>query len=147
MVTGVQTRTPHCSTGISSGKQEKVHSTSQPHFRSGDTPATIEADQILLALQQLSMNSNSANFNNNVNKISKLRESLTTTMPTFNEKSKKFKLFERLIQTSSKIHNQLTEKDKTKQLPLSHAWRCATNIQKHHQPQKREFDRNHDSVP
>ena len=33
-------------------------------------------------------------------------------MPTFNGKSKKFELFEDLLQTSSKIHNQLTEKDK-----------------------------------
>ena len=33
-------------------------------------------------------------------------------MPTFDGKSKKFELFEDLLQTSLKIHNQLTEEDK-----------------------------------
>ena len=33
-------------------------------------------------------------------------------MPTFDGKSEKFELFEDLFQTSSKIHNQLTEEDK-----------------------------------
>ena len=74
----------------------------------------MEAGQILLAFQQLATNSNSANFNNNINKISKLPKSLTTTMPTFDEKSEKVKLFEDLLQTSLKIHNQLTEEDKIK---------------------------------
>ena len=115
MVTGptaVQEEIPYCSSGISSGNQMKARSTSQPQFRSENTPATIEADQILLALQQLAMNSTSANFNNNITKISKLPKSLTTTMPTFDGKSEKFKLFEDLFQTSLKIHNQLTEEDK-----------------------------------
>ena len=112
MVTAVQEEIPYCSSGISSGKQKKARSTSQPQFRSENTPATIEADQILLALQQLAMNSNSANFNNNITKISKLPKSLTTTMPTFDGKSEKFELFEDLFQTSLKIHNQLTEEDK-----------------------------------
>ena len=35
-------------------------------------------------------------------------------MPTFDEKSEKFELFEDLFQTSLKIHNQLTQEDKTK---------------------------------
>ena len=70
-----------------------------------------EADQILLALQQLVSNSNSANINNNINKISKLPKSLTTTMPTFDRKSEKNELF----QTSLKIHSQLTEADKINQ--------------------------------
>ena len=35
-----------------------------------------------------------------------------TTMPTFDGKSEKFGLFEDLIQTSLKIHNQLTEEDR-----------------------------------
>ena len=65
----------------------------------------------MLALQQLGTNSNSANFNNNISRISKLPESLTTTMPTFDGKSEKFELFEDLSQTSLKIHNQLTEED------------------------------------
>ena len=36
-----------------------------------------------------------------------------TTMPTFDGKSEKSELFEDLFQTSLKIHNQLTEEDKT----------------------------------
>ena len=112
MVTAVQEEIPYCSSGISSGKQKKARSTSQPQFRSENTPATIEADQILLALQQLATNSNSANVNNNSNRIRKLPKSLTTIMPTFDGKSEKFQLFEDLFQTSLKIHNQLTEEDK-----------------------------------
>ena len=107
-----QEENPYCSSTTSSGKQKKAHSTSQPQFRSENTPATIEADQILLTLQQLATNSNSANFNNNTSRISKLPKSLTTTMPTFDGKSEKFELFEDLFQTSLKIHNQLTEEDK-----------------------------------
>ena len=70
--TAVQEGTPYCSPTTSSGKQKKARSTSQPQFRSENTPATIEADQILLALQQLATNSNSANFNSNISRISKL---------------------------------------------------------------------------
>ena len=112
MVTAVQEEIPYCSSGISSGKQKKARSTSQPQFRSENTLATTEADQILLALQQLATYSNSANFNNNITKISKLPKSPTTTMPTFDGKSEKFELFEDLFQTSVKVHNQLTEEDK-----------------------------------
>ena len=107
-----QEEIPYCSTSTSSGKQKKARSTSQPQFRSDNTSAILEADQILLALQQLATNSNSANFNNNISRISKLPKSLTTTMPTFGGKSEKFELFEDLFQTSLKIHNQLTEEDK-----------------------------------
>ena len=103
---------PHCSPTTSSGKQKKARSTSQPQFRSENTPATIEADQILLALQQLATNSNSANFINNISRISKLPKSLTATMPTFDGKSRKFELFGDLFQTSLKNHNQLTHEDK-----------------------------------
>ena len=99
MVTGIQEEIPYCSPGTSSGKQKKASSTSQPQFRSENTPATIEADQILLALQQLATNSNSANFNNNINKMSKMPKSLSTTMPTFDGKSEKYELFEDLLQT------------------------------------------------
>ena len=112
LVTAVQEEIPYCSSGISSGKQKKARSTSQPQFRSENTPATIEADQILLALQQVATSSNSANVSNNSNKVSKLPKSLTTTMPIFDGKSEKFELFEDLFQTSLKIHNQLTEEDK-----------------------------------
>ena len=112
MVTATQEEIPYCTPTTPSGKQKKARSTSQPQFRSQNTPATIETDQILLALQQLATNSNSANVNNNSNKVSKLPKSLTTTMPTFDGKSKKFELFEDLFQTSLKIHNQLTEENK-----------------------------------
>ena len=112
MTMETQEEIPYCSTSTSSGKQKKARSTSQPQFRSENTPATLEADQILLALQQLATNSNSANFNNNISRISKLPKSFATTMPTFDGKSGKFELFEDLFQTSLKIHNQLTEEDK-----------------------------------
>ena len=111
-MTAAQEDIPYCSPTTSSGKQKKTRSTSQPQFRSENAPATVETDQILLALQQLATNSNSANFNNNISRISKLPKSLTTTMPTFDGKSERFELFEDLFQTSLKIHNQLTEEDK-----------------------------------
>ena len=110
--TDVHEEVTYCSPSTSSGKQKKNRSTSQPQFRSENTPATIEADQILLAFQQLANNNNSANFHNNINRISKLPKSLTTTMPTFDGKTEKFELFEDLFQTSLKIHNQLTEDDR-----------------------------------
>ena len=112
IITGVHEEVMYCSPSTSSGKQKKNRSTSQPQFRSENTPATIEADQILLALQQLANNKNSANFQNNINRISKLPKSFTITMPTFDGKSEKFKLFEDLFQTSLKIDNQLTEEDR-----------------------------------
>ena len=112
MMTRTQEEIPYCSPGTSSGKQKKSPSTSQPHFRSENTSGTIETDQILLALQQLAINSNSANFNNNINRILKLPKSLTTTMPAFDGKLKKLNSFEDLFQTSLKNHNQLTEGDK-----------------------------------
>ena len=111
MTMETQEEIPYCSTSISSGKQKKARSTSQPQFRSENTPATLEADQILLALQQLATNSYPANLNN-ISRISKLPKSLTTTMPTFDGKSEKFELFEDLFQRSLKIHNHLTEEDK-----------------------------------
>ena len=72
MVTGVHEEVMYCSPSTSSGKQKKNRSTSQPQFRSENTPATIEADQFLLALQQLANNNNSANFHNNINRFSKV---------------------------------------------------------------------------
>ena len=111
-MTGVHEEVTYCPPSTSSGKQKKNRSTSQPQFRSENRPAKVEADQILLALQQLAHNINSANFHNNINRISKLPKSLTTTMPTFDGKTEKFELFEDLFQTSLKIHNQLTEDDR-----------------------------------
>ena len=114
MMTGIEEQIPYCSPGTSSVKQKKARSTSQSQFCSENTRATIEADQILLVLQQLATNSNSANFNNNnnISRISKLPKSLKTTIPTFDEKSEKFELFEDLFQTGLEIHNQLTEEEK-----------------------------------
>ena len=112
MVTGNQEEMPCCSPGNSSGKQKKARSTSRPQFRSENTPGTIEADQILLALQQLATNSNSANFNNNIDGVSKLPKSFTTTMPTIDGKSEKFDQFGHLFRTSLKIHSQLTQENK-----------------------------------
>ena len=112
MVTGVHEQITYCSPSTTSGKQKKNRSTSQPQFRSEITPATIEADQFLLALQQLANKNNSANFHNIINRCSKMPKSLTTTMPTFDGKSEKFELFEDLSQTRVKIHNQLTEEDR-----------------------------------
>ena len=77
--TGVHEEIIYCSPSTSSGKQKKNRSTIQPQFCSENTPATIEADQILLALRPLANNSTSANFLNEINRISKLPKSLTTT--------------------------------------------------------------------
>ena len=111
-LTGVHEEVTYCPPSTSSGKQKKNRSTSQPQFRSENTPAAIEVDQISLALQQLANNNNSAKFQNNINRISKLPKSLTTTMPTFDGTSEEIELFEDLFQTSLKIHNQLTEGDR-----------------------------------
>ena len=112
MTTATQKEIPYCSPTTSSGKQKKARSASQPQFRSENTPATIEADQILSALHQVATNSNSASFKNNISRILKLPKSLTTTRPTFDGKSVKIEVFEDLFHTSLNIHNQLTEKDK-----------------------------------
>ena len=111
-MTGFHEEVTYCSPRASSGNRKSNRFTSPPQFRSENTTATIEADQILLALQQLANNNNFANFHNNINRISKLPKSPTTTMPTFDGKSEKVKLFEYLFQTILKTHNQLTEEDR-----------------------------------
>ena len=105
MVTGVHEEVIYCSASTSSGKQRKNRSTSQPQLRSGSIPATIEADRILLALQQLANNKNSANIHNDVNRISKFPKSLNTAMPKSDGKSENFELLEDLFQNSLKIPN------------------------------------------
>ena len=112
MMTGVHEKVTYCSPSTYSGKQKKNRSTSQPQFRSENTPATIEANQILLTLQPLANNNNSANFQNKSNRTSKIPKSLTTTMHTFDGKSEKFELFENLFQTSLKLLNQLAENNR-----------------------------------
>ena len=84
---GVHEGVTYCSTSTSSGKQKNSRSTSQPQIRSENTPATIGADPILLALERLANNNKSVNFHNIINRISKLPESLTTTMPMLDGKS------------------------------------------------------------
>ena len=111
-MTGVHEEVSYCSPSTSSGKQKKNRSTSQPQLRSENTPTTIEADQFLFAFQQSANNNNSAKFHNNINRISKLPKSLTTTMPTFDGKSEKLELFEDLSPRSLKILNQLTQDDR-----------------------------------
>ena len=113
MVTGVQEVIPYCCPWTFSGEENKAHSTSQPLFCSENTHAMIEAGQSLLALQQLASNSNSANFNYNINRISKVFKYFTTTMPTFDGKSEKVEFSTDMFQTSLKIRNQFTEEDQT----------------------------------
>ena len=119
MVTGFQEELPYCSTGASSGEQKSKRSTSQSKFRSENITAKSEADAISSAVQQLVSNIYSANLNNNISTISKLPKLFTTTMPTFYGKSEELDLFEDLLETSLKNHNQLTEEKKL--FPVSHA--------------------------
>ena len=60
----------------------------------------------------MATNSNSAHFNNNINRIPKLPKSPTTTMPTFVWRSEKIELLEDLVETSMESHIQLSEEDK-----------------------------------
>ena len=112
MVTRVHEEVTYCSLSAISGKEKKNRSTSQLQSRSKNILATVEADQFLLALQQLANNNNSANFHNTINRNSKLLKSLNTSMPTFDRKSEKIELDEDLFQTRLKRHNQLTEDDR-----------------------------------
>ena len=111
MVTGVHEEVTYCSPSTSSGMQKKNRSTSQPQFRSENNCAVIEADQILLAFQQLANNNIYANFRNNINRISRLPKSLTTLMPMFDGKCEEFERFGDLFQTSLRVRIQLTEED------------------------------------
>ena len=61
---------------------------------------------MLLFLQQLTNNTISANFNNNV-QVAEIAK-----IPMSDGKSEKFELFEDLFQTSLEFHNQSTEDDK-----------------------------------
>ena len=136
MLTAFQEEIPCCSPGTSSGKQKKARSSSQPQFRRKNTPATIEADQILLALQQLATNSNSANFNNNSNRLSKLPKSLTTALPIFDRISEKFWTVWRSIPNGFKNPQSAHRRTQNKLFPLSHACWCAADVRKHQQPER-----------
>ena len=108
-MTGVQVELLFCSPGSSSGKQKEARSTSQQQFCSENFIATIEIDQISLVLQQMASINKFANFNNSIDRISKLPKSFTTTTLIFNVKQENFELFEDLFQTSLKVQNNLTE--------------------------------------
>ena len=108
MTTRVQEENPYSSSGTSS----KKHSTNHSLFCRANTLEKIGADKFLLAAQQLASENNSAKFNNNIYRNSKLPKSLNTTMPTFDGKSQKTEMLEDLFQAHLKFHNQLTEEDK-----------------------------------
>ena len=110
-ITGFHKDVTYCSPSTSSGKQKRTVLQSTA-ICSENTPAKIEANHFLLALQQLANNNNLQTFIITSTEISKQPKSLTTTMPTFDGKSEKFELFEDFFQTSLKIHNQLTEDDR-----------------------------------
>ena len=131
MMTTTQEGIPYCSPSTSSGKQKKARSTSQPQFRNENSPATNEADQILLAfnnwrrtaIQSFSttISTESRNclipHNNNAHiwwKIGKVR---TIWRPIPKE-------FENPQSADERRHNKL--------FPLPHAWWCSTDFQKHH---------------
>ena len=110
-LTGVHEEVTYCSPSTSSGKQKKplYQSTAISQQK---LPCDDWGRPNFVGPSAVTKNNNSANFQNNINRISKLPKSLTTTMPTFDGKSEKFELFEDLFQTSLKIHNQLTEDDR-----------------------------------
>ena len=141
--TGFQEDIRYCSLETSSGKQKKARSTSQPQFRSENTPATIEADQSLSAVgeqqlrqveqwQKQNLETAQIHRNDNAQRWREIREDLTVRWFISNE-------FRDPQSTHGRRQNIL--------IPLSHACWCVTVIQKHHQPQKREFGRNFDCVP
>ena len=111
MVTGVPEKITYCSPRTSLGKQKKNCLASQPQFRSRNTPATIEADQTLLALHQL------ANSNNS--RISKATFTESPNCQNYQPSNahvwreiREVELLEDLFQTNLKIHNQLIEDDR-----------------------------------
>ena len=134
MVTGVQEEVTYCSPGTSSGKQKKARSTSQSQFLSKSTSATIEADQIVLALQQLATKSNSANLNNNINSISFVAQTPENDNGHLRWEIREIQIVWRSVPNKFETSQSLDGGRQNKLLPLCHAWWCAANIQKHHQP-------------
>ena len=115
-------------------------STSQPHFCSENNPATIEEDKILLALQQLASNSNCANFNKNIKRISKLPKVLTRTMPLFDGKpTGKPWIVWRSVPKMSENSKPTHGRRQNTLILASHAYWCFADVQEHQQLQEREF--------
>ena len=109
-MTGVHEEVTYYSPSSSLGEQKKKRSTNQPQFRSENTPATNEVGQILLALQQLANNNNSAISITIITEIPNCQSHLRQGCPRSTGKLKSssgLKIFSRL-----NIHNQLTEEDR-----------------------------------
>ena len=103
MVIVVHGEGTYCYPSTFSGKQNENCRTSQRQIRSENTPGRSKQTSFFFTLQQLANNKNSAIFHSNVNRITKLPKSITTTTQTFDGKSEKFQLFEDFFQTSSKF--------------------------------------------
>ena len=91
----------HTAPGVLQVSRQKTALPVTTQFDSEKTPATIEADQMFLTLQQLANNNNSSNLYNKIKKTSNLPKSLASRMLTFDGKSEKFELFEKFFQTIS----------------------------------------------
>ena len=139
----VQEGNPYCSVGTVLGKPKKAGSTSHSEFRSENNPTAMK-QTIFLNLQQLTSNSNSANFNSNAKRITNLLKSITTTKPTFNGNSEKLELLEDIFQSSLTNHNQLTKEDEISFFLISHSWWSFADVQKNQQPLQKESGRNFD---
>ena len=78
------------STSPSWGRQQKARWVSHQQSRSENTPSlgviTLEADQILVTLQQIANIPNRTHLDNSMNRIAKLPTSLTNTLATFQGK-------------------------------------------------------------
>ena len=88
--------------GFSSSQQKKGRSSCQPHLRSWSPFRQLKQTRFFWPFNSWR---ETANFNNNNNKVSNLPNSLTNTMPTFNGKSDKLELFVNPCQTSFRTHN------------------------------------------
>ena len=143
MVTGIQEDIPYYSFGFFSRKQKKARSTSQPPFRSENTPATNEADQICWPFSSWRA---------------------TATPPTSTTTLKNFKTAKILYDNKAHLRPEVNEiwtigrsipnelknpqsahrRGKNILFPFSHAWWCTADVQKHQQPELRESNRNSD---
>ena len=122
MVTGVQEKIHYCSLRTSSGKQKKVPSTSQPQFRSDNTPATIESDHILLALQQLQVTVILPISTATITEYQFCPNPSRRQCLYLTGNQKQNALFEDLFQTYPNFLKPTHRKRQNTPFPLSHAW-------------------------
>ena len=87
MVTGVHEEVMYCSPAHLKESRKRIALQVDLNSETKTPLRRLRQTKFWLALQQLANNNNSANFHNNINRISKLPKSLTTTMPTFDGKS------------------------------------------------------------